>query len=143
MGLDRRLFISDRWRVEDVQDTLKNLFDIEVTYRPTYAPDYATLIFTLGKEVRQMSVFINYEHGGFRGLLLTLGASGKAEKILKGLAERLGGFYNHQDSDDVWEEFRYVAASNLEWLLKDAVKTGKTDGQNVEKFVKFLKEKVK
>jgi hypothetical protein len=144
MGVDRRLFISNRWNVQDVKETVESLFDLKIDYQPTHSPDYATLLFKLGEdENRQLNVHINYEHGGFRGLLLTLSTYGKSEEILKGLAERLGGFYNHEDFNDTWEEFPYVAAGDLEFLVKKAVKTGATDGRDSVKFREYLVESEK
>lgn len=138
MGLDRRLFVSDRWDVQDVQETLENLFDTKVEYVPTHSPDYSILNFTVDGDVRSMSLFQGYEVGGFKGLLMTLGASGQSDRIFKSLAERLGGFYNEYDSDSNFVEYQYVASGNLEFSLKQAVKTGATDGRNSEAFREYL-----
>jgi hypothetical protein len=138
MGLDRRLFISDRWDVQDVQDTIKSIFNVEVKYEPTHSPDYTRLNFRIGDDPRSMSVFSGSEHAGFKGILLSLGACGESDRILRAIAERLGGFYNEQDCNDNYVLYPYVAASNLEFLLKDAVKTGKTDGRNSEAFREYL-----
>ena len=140
MGLDRRLFISNRWDVEDVKDTLESLFDTKVKYVPTHSPDYTTLNFSVGEDQRSMSVFTGYEVGGFKGVLLSLGAGGKSDEILRAVAERLGGFYNEQDCDSNFVEYSYNASGSLEYLLKDAVKTGATDGRNSEAFREYLKK---
>jgi hypothetical protein len=138
MGLDRKLFISDRWQVRDVKDALESLFDIKVKYEPTSQEDYVMLHFTALDDQRSMSVFTGYEVSGFKGILLSLGAGGKSDEIFTALAERLGGFYNHMDSDSNYVGYDYKAAGSLEYLLKDAVKTGKTDGRNSEDFREYL-----
>jgi hypothetical protein len=140
MGLDRKLFISNRWDVEDVKDTLESLFSTKVKYEATHSPDYSMLHFTVGDDQRSMSVFTGYEVGGFKGVLLSLGASGKSNEIFKALAERLGGFYNEQDCDSNYVEYPFIASSSLEYLLKDAVKTGATDGRSSEAFREYLKK---
>jgi hypothetical protein len=138
MGLDRKLFISDRWQVRDVKDALESLFGIKVKYDATSQEDYVMLHFTALDDQRSMSVFTGYEVGGFKGTLLSLGAGGKSDQIFTVLAERLGGFYNKQDSDSNYVEYPYRAASSLEFLLKDAVKKGVTDGRNSEDFREYL-----
>jgi hypothetical protein len=140
MGLDRRLFISDRWDVEDVQHTIDSLFSTKAKYIPTHSPDYSILNFAYGDDQRSLSVFTGYEVGGFKGVLLTLGAGGKSDEIFKAVAERLGGFYNPQDSDSNYVEYPFIASGSLEFLLKDAIKTGATDGRNSEAFREYLKK---
>ena len=140
MGLDRKLFISNRWDVEDVKDTLESLFSVKVKYDHTCSPDYSMLHFTYQDDPRSMSVFTGYEVGGFKGVLLSLGAGGKSDEIFKAVAERLGGFYNQQDCDSNYVEYPFVASGSLEYLLKDAIKTGATDGRNSEAFREYLKK---
>lgn len=138
MSVDRELFVSDRWDVQDVQDALKNILGVTVKYEHTHSPDYAILLFTYNGENRQANCHVNYDKGGFKGLLVTLGAWGSSEFILKELGKRFGGFYQPTDSEDKWEEIQYTAGHNLEYLLHDALKEGKTDGRDVDGFIKYL-----
>lgn len=139
MGVDRRLFVSNRWDVRDVSDAIESLFNTKVKYEPSTFPDYCRLNFKVGDEDRSMSVFHSERHG-FSGLSLSLGASGCAEQVLRGLGERLGGFYNHEDCDDKWEGYSYTAGENLEFLLKDAIKTGASDGRDIDELIVYLKK---
>jgi hypothetical protein len=144
MGLDRRLFISNTWEPEDIKELLCTLPEVsECKFIDTHTPSYIIISFkydgNVKDEHRQMSFHYNSKEGGFRGHLLTLGASGSAEQILKAIAERIGGFYNHQDCDNNYELFHYAAESSLEFMVRHSVLRGKCDGRDFDEFAKDYK----
>jgi hypothetical protein len=148
MGADRTLFINSSWRVEDIIDTIESLYG-KVEVVPTISPDYTVLVFKAGKlengedETRQLNVHRGSHKGGFSGTLLTLGLWGKSDEILTSVAKRLGGFYEENDCDGKLEAYEYLAEGNLDFHLRQAVIHGKTDGQNIPAFQKYLKQSEK
>ncbi len=146
MGVDRTLFINSSWGVRDVADLVRTIEAVEnVKIMGTHEADYTLIGFTYlgadGKEDRQISFHRSSNRAGFVGTLLTLRANGCSELILKTIAERLGGFYEHQDCDGQIERFDFKADGNLGFMIRQAIIEGKSDGLDVDEFTKYHHEK--
>lgn len=136
MGVDTRLFISNRWTVEDVHDVLESLYG-KAEYVSSGMPDYCILKFNYSKtEPRSMSAWHNHEEYGFRGVLLSLGANGHAQEIMEKIASRLGGLLNPEDVNDELIGYPVLGQHNLDFHVRHAIIHGETDGRDIAGFAK-------
>lgn len=139
MSVDTRLFVSNRWRVSDIQEVLENISGKKVKYSSTHCPDYSVLNFTYKTEKRSMNVFANAELCGFVGNYMSLGSWGLSAEIMTKIAERLGGFLNLQDVNNEFQGFPTLGEGDLDFHLKHAIINGETDGKDLEDFTKKAK----
>lgn len=143
MGVDTRLFISDRWDIADVRNLIAKRFDTKVvTNFHDFAPNYVTLSFTAKGVDRMLHVHTNYEMSGFKGTLLDFRANEHGIETLRTLAETLGGWFSEADTDDVFEAYRMPGSGNNEYLLKESIIESPEHGDNKEKLIDFLKDRI-
>lgn len=127
MGVDAKLLTSHIWTVEDVYDLIVDMFDKDAKVENTDTPDYTIITFKYGTENRRMNVFrTGNVYGGFPSISISVGAWGNADVFMRAIAERLGGFYQPQDYEEIYQLYPspFDEENNHLFYIKQAAKKG-------------------
>jgi len=106
MGVDTKAIIRKGTTVKEIKETLEKKYG-KVKIHTTNESYYMCFIIDQGDNNRMLSAFFN-DYGksdyGIDGVLLSLGASGKAEEIMNVLLDEFGGYIDKNDCDDIGYE---------------------------------------
>ena len=117
MGVNTRLLIDSKWEVEDIMELIQSY--LTLTQEPTFkhwghAPGKGTITFNMKgdnkKQVRSLTFYPQYSSPLGTCTMLSMGTKFDPRKneswaILRTIGKVLGGFFNPQDNNDVWEEY--------------------------------------
>jgi hypothetical protein len=125
MGVDTRLIVSPRWRLEDIKAVMENYLKTEVKVEDctkTCAGMFRFL-FKLGRQDRMMHIHTYTRTPLGSGTELSLGHNEQAVVIMKTIAKVLGGFLLPQDFDNKyeWIEGVFAEEDGLNYFYKYAV----------------------
>lgn len=129
MGVDAKLFVSNKWSIENVQEILKNHLGIaeQKLEFHNFAPGYVTIAFKYKTEDRILHVHSNCSQSGFQGILLNLRAWGSFAEILIAIGKVTGGFFCTEDYSGDWTAFEEAEYGNLKFLLEHALIENRQD----------------
>lgn len=106
MSVDTQAYINNDFTPEDVAKFLKTLGAKAILVRKTNSTDYKQIDFEYGDEKRVMGFFsYNINKEVFGGNLISLGASGCAEYVIKRITKAFGGLYCANDCEENWQMF--------------------------------------
>jgi hypothetical protein len=107
MSVDTQAYITSDFSPEDVADFIKTLGATEIKVEPVEKiVGYYRIDFNYEEEKRSMSFHsYNVNNESFGGNLISLGASGCAEYIIKSITKAFGGMYCKNDCDENWQMF--------------------------------------
>lgn len=142
MGVDTKLYISQRWGVRDIQDVVKSRLGFETKLRfHDFAPDYVTLDLLKGAEIhRMLHIHTDSTIGGLPSVLISLRSNEEGCAILKGLSEVFGGLFQENDCGNDFEEIQPPDGEDGEFLLKECLKKDPRTGQDSELLAEMLKK---
>lgn len=144
MGVDAKLFISNRWQVQDIIDVVDKRFNAKAYFEnPSKMCDYGRVSFDIEGTNRSISVHNNSVQGGFTGMLLTLRANTQGQGILIAIAQSLGGIYQEKDSDEDYQVFDVPGHGNAQFLLDEAIKQDPSLGDDIGRLAAWLADRAK
>jgi hypothetical protein len=139
MGVDTRLFISHNWSLEDISHVISRRYSTKVKFKfCDPVADLTWLLFELGGDERQLSVFMDSEIGGFRAISLSMRSNPPANRLLKTLAQTFGGLYQDGDTTDSFEEYQNPGQGEMNWILKEAIKSDPELGKDPKAMADYL-----
>ena len=106
MGVDARLLLNPRWDIEDIVDVLETYLSIKTEKVESRAKIHSTYFNVFCDNGRMINLHFNYNTPLGTATLLSLRANNEAQNMLIGIAKILGGFYNAEDYNDNWEDYR-------------------------------------
>lgn len=140
MGVDTRLFISNRWSVKDLADVIEKRFGCKPVVRVhQWAPDYLNIDFSVEGEQRMLHVHTNSEYGGFQGWSISLRSNDQGIRVLTEVAKTFGGFLCEADTDSTFVEFSAPDHGDAAFLLNEALKDNPELGRDVKALAEWLK----
>lgn len=139
MGVDTRLYINNRWNINDIKDVIEDRFNTKVKINfHEFAPDYITLEFKAFDEDRMLHVHRDTEIAGFKATKLDFRSNDNGHKILRTLAETFGGLFNENDFNDDFEAYGSPDYGNAQFLINEAIKKDPSIGMDKAKLINFL-----
>lgn len=141
MGVDTRLNISQRWKVQDIRDVIENRlgYKTSITFHD-FAPDFVSLTFGTEDLARKLSVFTNSTVGGLPCVTLSFRSNEQGHKILRSLAEVFGGMFQESDCDSDFVEIQPPDGEDGEFFLKSCLKKNPESGRDEKLLAQMLKD---
>ena len=102
MGVDTRLIISSRWSLENVKDVLEFHQGIKSKFRSCCKISSNYIIIECDNG-RSINCFVNSHSVIGATTHLSLSSNPETIKMLKGIANVLGGFLNTEDTNEIYE----------------------------------------
>lgn len=144
MGVDTKLYIGQQWNIEDIKDVIEKRFDVPVTYEfHHFAPDYVVLKFQLrsAEHERGLHVHTKSHVGGLPAISLSFRSNDEGIQILKTLAETFGGLFTESDCGNTFEEYQKPGEGNIDFIIKEALKSDPTLSEGDYRMVQYIGEK--
>lgn len=141
MGVDTKLYISNRWNVKDIRDVISLRFGVKTEIKfHDYAPDYMTIHFKLpeAENARMLNVHTDSMVGGFKAIQLNFRSNPEGCKVLKTLAKTFGGLFQESDTTDDFIEFRTPSNGDADFILNEALKHDPKLGRDSKKLGQFV-----
>lgn len=144
MGVDTKLYISNRWSTQDIRDviTLRYGVPTEIGFHD-FAPDYFTIEFKLPGAMmgRVLNVHRNSEVGGLSATQMSFRSNEEGHDVLKTLAKTFGGLFQEYDTSDDFVEFQSPDSGDMDFIVKEALKSNPKLGRDVKLMEKFLSDR--
>ena len=125
MGADTHLYLSKRWGLDDIKTVIERTQDtkVEVESRGNMAIDYFNFSFKVGSSERMMHVHADAALPTGPVTLLSLSHNPQAIKVMRAIAECLGGLLEENDYDSMAEVIRgkFDDEDGLQYFLKYAI----------------------
>jgi hypothetical protein len=143
MGVDTRLYVNSSWTVQDIKEVIEKRLNVPVEVKfNDFAPDYICLVFAASvfpnSPKRMLNVHTKSDVGGFPAILLSLSANEEGHRILKTIAQTLGGLFNTHDTEDTYEEYEKPGKGNIDFIVKEAIKDNPKMGDDDKMMARYL-----
>lgn len=140
MGVDAHLYLNTRWGLDDIKTVIGRTQDTEVAIRSHH--DFAPGYFSFDFKDRMLNVhtYANFPTG--QVTLLSLRSNPEGIKILRDVAEVLGGVLMKQDSDGECEliDGAMTEEDALPYFVKYAIVQDGINPEDIDALVESKKE---
>jgi hypothetical protein len=141
MGVETKLYISNRWNVKDICDVISLRFGVRTDIKfHDWAPDYMTVHFKLpqSENGRMLHVHTDSMVGGFKAIQMNFRSNPEGCKILETLAETFGGLFQESDTTDDFKEFRTNSNGEVDFIVNEALKSDPKLGRDFQQMARFI-----
>ena len=145
MSIDSKLYINQRFDERDIRDILTNhIGAINVkTVTSSATPEMLIIYFTLNGKNRMMFYHLKSETPlGIVGLL-SLSSNDQTKEIFTKIANVIGGFFIHEDTNDNGKMIYGMAfeEDGLPWFIKQAMVQGEMkDNDDLTGLSRFIEK---
>lgn len=139
MGVDVRLWLNPKWKLEDVKDVLERTSNTPVTSESTIgSPSYHVFVM---KDIGRMVHVHQSELPTGPATLLDMRSNPQGIQILRNVAEVFGGILQEDDSEERYEMIVGKMSENngLPYFVKYAIMNDGIDPSNMASLVESIK----
>ena len=123
MGIDTRLLISSRWELDDVRTVLKKYLDCDTTLEYCDASRSFKMAIDGNGIDRRIFILTNRRTPLGSNTYMSMRSDPQSIKIMRTIADVLGGYLNEEDTNDYYEEIdgMFYDERGLPYFLEYAI----------------------